>query len=209
MSDNILLNAELREDTGRNASRRLRRAGRLPAVIYGGGKDDLPITLNANDTGKALNVEQFHTSILNIQVADKSEKENVLLKDVQWDPLKDTPMHLDFFRVKNSDTVQVEIPVVAINFEKAPGVIEGGMIDMIRHVLEVSCRADAIPERVDIDCSVLQLGDTIHVEDVVLPEGVTAPHEVNFTILNLSTVKGGKDDAEVVGDEEVEGEAEA
>lgn len=209
MSDTILLNAELREDTGRSASRRLRRAGRLPAVIYGGDKTDLPITLNANETGKALNVEQFHTAMLSIQVADKKDQEQVLLKDVQWDPIKDTAIHLDFFRVKSSDTVQVEVPVVAINFEKAPGVVAGGMIDMIRHVLEVSCRADAIPERVEIDCSALNLGDTIHVEDVNLPEGVTAPHEVNFTILNLSTIKGGKDDAEVTDEDEAEGEAEA
>ncbi|MDQ6975413.1 MAG: 50S ribosomal protein L25/general stress protein Ctc [Mariprofundaceae bacterium] len=196
MSDSILLNAKLREKTGRNASRRLRLAGYLPAVIYGGGKPELPVTLNANDTGKALNVEQFHTTILTIAIADKKDEEHVLLKEVQWDPIKDTPIHLDFFRVKGSDTVEIEIPVLAINFEKAPGVIEGGKIDMIRHVLQVSCRADAIPEHVKIDCSQLNLGDTVHVEDVTLPEGVTAPHEVNFTILNLSTVKGVKTDEE-------------
>lgn len=208
MSDSMTLNAKLREDTGRNASRRLRRAGGLPAIIYGGGKADLPITLDANEASKALNVEQFHTTILTIDVADKKKKEHVLLKDSQWDPVKDTVTHLDFFRVKKSDTVQIEIPVIAINFEKSPGVAEGGKIDLIRHVLEVSCRADAIPENVEVDCAALKLGDSIHVEDLVLPEGVEAPHEVNFTILNLSTVKGGKisDDD---GDEEEETQAEA
>jgi large subunit ribosomal protein L25 len=193
MSDFLSLNAELREETGRSATRRLRRAGRLPAIIYGGGKSDLPITLDTNEASKALNTEQFHTSILTITVADGKGEEKVLLKDAQWDPVKDTATHLDFFRVKGSDVIDIEVPVVAINFEKAPGVVEGGQIEVIRHVLEVSCRADAIPEHIEVDCAALQMGDTVHVEDLNLPAGVEAPHEVNFTILNLAAVKGGAD----------------
>jgi len=190
MSDLLSLNAELREETGRSATRRLRRAGRLPAIIYGGGQSDLPITLNTNEVSKALNVEHFHTSILTITVTDKGE-EKVLLKDSQWDPVMDTVTHLDFFRVKGSDVIEIEIPIVVVNSEKAPGVVEGGQIEVIRHSLEVSCRADAIPEHIEVDCSALQMGDNIHVEDLILPEGVEAPHEVNFTILNLAVIKGG------------------
>ncbi|MDQ6978934.1 MAG: 50S ribosomal protein L25/general stress protein Ctc [Mariprofundaceae bacterium] len=193
MSDFLSLNAEMREVTGRSASRRLRRAGRLPAIIYGGGKSDLPITLNMNEASKSLNVEQFHTSILTIIVAGSKDEEKVLLKDAQWNPVRDTISHLDFFRVKGSDVIEIEIPIVAINAEKAPGVIEGGQIEVVRHALEVSCRADAIPENIVVDCAALQMGDTIHVEDLTLPEGVEAPHEVNFTILNLAVVKGGAD----------------
>ncbi len=198
----LTLRAQLREETGRNASRRLRRAGRLPGIIYGGGKSDLPVTMNSNEARKLLNIEAFYTSIVNIDVADQ-KSETVLLKDVQWDPVSDEPVHLDFLRVSVSDTVQVEVPVVAVNAEKAPGVVQGGKLDIVRHVLEVSCRADAIPEHINIDCSSLELGATVHIEDIDLPEGVTVPHEVNFTVLNLSVVKGGK--SEEAASEEEEG----
>ncbi len=198
----LTLKAQLREETGRNASRRLRRAGRLPGIIYGGGKSDLPVTMNSNEARKLLNIETFYTSIVNIDVAGQ-KNEAVLLKDVQWDPVSDEPVHLDFLRVSVGDTVQVEVPVVAVNAEKSPGVIKGGKLDIVRHVLEVSCRADAIPEHINIDCSSLELGSTVHIEDIELPEGVTVPHEVNFTVLNLSVVKGGK--GEEAESEEEEG----
>ncbi len=186
------LEAQLREQTGRNASRRLRRAGRVPAIVYGGEKSDLPVTLNANVIGKLLNIEAFHTSILNLRVEGQKGDERVLLKDVQWDPISDEAVHLDFLRVRDADIVHLEVPVVAVNYEKCPGVVKGGKLDIVRHVLEVACRADSIPEHIEIDCRDLDLGATVHIDDVALPEGVSVPHEVNFTVLNLSAVRGGK-----------------
>jgi len=200
----LTVQAELRETTGKGDARRMRRAGLLPGIIYGGDKPDLPITINANTIGKLLNEEAFYTSMLEVNVNGKRGTNTVLLKDVQWDPILDTAMHLDFMRVLSADSVTVEVPVVAINFEKCPGVVAGGLVDVIRHVLEVTCRADSIPEHIEVDCTGLNLGDTVHIEDLTLPEGTEVQHEVNFTVLNVSAPKTA---VETSSDEEAEEEA--
>lgn len=197
----IVIEAEVREKTGKAETRRLRRAGKLPGIIYGGDKPDLAITLNANDTANVLKDEHFFTSIIEVKVKGKRGKNTVLLKDVQWDPIYDTAKHLDFMRVHSSDTVHVEVPVVALNFTKCPGDVKGGILDIVRHSLEVVCRADAIPEHIEIDCTGLDLGATVHINDIALPEGVEVPHEVNFTVLNIATPKGGAADEEASAEE--------
>jgi len=185
MADYII-EAELREKTGRSEARRLRRAGKLPAIIYGGGKPDLPIALDYLDIARKLEEEHFHTTMIEVNVKGVRGKNTVLLKDVQWDPVRDTAAHLDFYRVSSSDSVTVEVPLVPINAEKCPGVVQGGLVSIVRHSLEVTCRADAIPEHIEVDCSNLNIGDTVHIEDIPLPEGVEVHHDVNFTVLNLS-----------------------
>ncbi|MDT8375917.1 MAG: 50S ribosomal protein L25/general stress protein Ctc [Mariprofundaceae bacterium] len=195
MTDYVL-EAELREKTGKAESRRLRRAGKIPAIIYGGGKQDLPIVLNYNDTAKMMKDEHFFTSMLEVKVKGSRGKNTVLLKDTQWDPIYDTPKHLDFFRVSSSDTVHVEVPVVAINYEKCPGIAAGGLLDIVRHTLEVTSRADAIPEHIEVDCSGLEIGDNIHIDDVVLPEGASIVHDVNFTVINLAAPKKAEPEPE-------------
>jgi len=204
MSDYII-EAELREETGRSATRRLRRTGKLPGIIYGGDKPDLAITMDYNTVSKLLNEEQFHTSMLEVKVKGSRGKNNVLLKDSQWDPVMDTATHLDFFRVLGKDTITMDVPVIAINTEKAPGVVKGGLIDVIRHSLEITCRADSIPDQIEVDCATMEVGDTVHIEDIALPEGAEVLHEVNFTVLNLSAPKTGADDGvEEEGEEEAE-----
>jgi len=188
MSD-FIVEAELRENSGRSASRRLRRTGKIPAIIYGGDKPDLSISMDYFTISKLLNEETFHTSLLEVNVKGSRGKNTVLLKDTQWDPIKDTVTHLDFFRVATGDMITVDVPVVAIHDEKCPGVVKGGLVDIIRHTLEVSCRADSIPSHIEVDCANLDLGDTIHIEDITLPEGTEVHHEVNFTVLNLSAQK--------------------
>jgi len=185
----LIVEAELRETTGKADARRMRRAGLLPGIIYGGGKPDLAITINANAIGKLLNEEAFYTSMLEVKVKGKRGKNTVLLKDVQWEPILDTAMHLDFMRVSSKDSVTVEVPVIAINFEKCPGDIAGGLLDVIRHVLEVTCRADSIPDSIEVDCANLDIGDTVHIEDLTLAEGMEVIHDVNFTVLNVSAKK--------------------
>ncbi|PJA31362.1 MAG: 50S ribosomal protein L25 [Zetaproteobacteria bacterium CG_4_9_14_3_um_filter_53_7] len=189
MSDYIV-EAELREETGRAATRRLRRAGKLPGIIYGGGKPDIAITMDYNTVSKLLNEEHFHTSMFDVNVKGSRGKNTVLLKATQYDPLMDTATHLDFLRVSASDSITMDVPVVAINAEKCPGVAKGGMIDMIRHSLEVTCRADSIPEHIEIDCAKLEMGDSVHIEEITLPKGVEVHHEVNFAVLNVSAPKG-------------------
>ncbi|MDX8409771.1 MAG: 50S ribosomal protein L25/general stress protein Ctc [Mariprofundales bacterium] len=202
-SDLFTIDAELREETGQRVARRLRRAGKVPAIIYGGDKPDLPIILDDVAMRKPLANDGFYTSLVSIKVKGKRGVETVLLKDAQWHPVSDVVMHLDFYRVKADDVVHVEVPVHPLNAEKCPGVVQGGQLDLVRHVLEVTCMANAIPDAIEVDCSTLELGDTIHVEDLTLMEGVEALHEVNFTILNLAAPKG------ISAEEEEESEAEA
>ncbi len=200
MSDYVI-EAELREETGRSASRRLRRAGKLPGIIYGGDKPDLAISMSYNTVSKLLDEELFHTSMIEIKVKGVRGKNTVLLKDSQWDPVLDTATHLDFFRVSGKDTITMDVPVVPLNADKCPGVVKGGLVDLVRHSLEITCRADSIPESIEIDCSNLDLGDTIHIDDITLPEGAEVIHDVNFTILNLSATKGSSSDSDSEDDE--------
>jgi len=191
MSD-FIVEAELREETGRGATRRLRRTGKMPGIIYGGGKPDLAITMDYNTVSKLLNQEVFHTSMFEVKVKGSRGKNTVLLKDAQYDPLMDTATHLDFMRVSAADSITMEVPIVAINSETCPGVAQGGMVALIRHALEVTCRADSIPEHIEVDCSGLDIGDSVHIEDVALPEGAEVLHDVNFTVLNIAAPKAAE-----------------
>ncbi len=204
MTDYVL-EAELREDLGKAHTRRLRRAGKLPGIIYGGDKPDLPITLNYNEVAKImLRDEAFYTSMLEIKVKGKRGKNTVLLKDTQWDSIYDTPMHLDFFRVSGKDSVTVSVPVHPINVDICPGVKAGGALQVIRHELEVTCRADAIPDQVEIDCSAFELDQIVHIEDIDFPEGLEVVHDVNFTVMSIAAPKRA---AETETTEEVADEA--
>jgi len=206
MSD-FVLEAELREETGRGAARRLRRTGKLPAVIYGGGKPELAITLDQLNTGKLLDIEAFHTSMIDIKVKGARGTNTGLVKDIQWHPVRDEAIHIDFHRVSSSDVVQIEVPVNAVNFEKCPGDIKGGLLEVIRHTLEVSCRADSIPDAIEVDCADLDIGDSVHVEDLQLQDGVEVPHDVNFTVLSLAAPRVEEEPAEVEEGEGAETEA--
>ncbi len=199
--NDFVLEAELREETGRGAARRLRRTGKLPAVIYGGGKPELAITLDKLSTGRLLDIEAFHTSIIDLRIKGTRGTNTGLVKDIQWHPVRDEAMHIDFHRVSSSDVVQIEIPVNVVNFEKCPGDIKGGLLEVIRHTLEVSCRADSIPDAIEIDCADLDIGDSVHVEGLQLQDGVEAPHDVNFTILTLAAPRVEEESAEAEGTE--------
>ena len=202
MTDYVL-EAELRENTGKAHNRRLRRAGRIPGIIYGGDKPDLAISLDYNETAKIMmRDEHFYTSMIEVKVKGKRGKNTVLLKDAQWDPIYDTPTHLDFHRVDAKDTVHATVPVHAINTETCAGIKAGGHLELIRHELEVVCRADSIPDAIEIDCKDIAVGTTIHIEDVALPKGVTVPHEVNFTVLNIAAPKGKAEETEEASEEE-------
>ncbi len=206
---NLVVEAELREESGRSAARRLRRTGKIPGIIYGGDKPDLPISMDYFTISKQLNDEQFHTSMLEVKVKGSRGKNTVLLKASQWDPVKDTVTHLDFFRVSASDSVTVEVPIIAINSEKCPGVVAGGLVDIVRHVLEITCRADTIPDSIEIDCSEMNIGDTVHIEDIPLPEGAEVLHDVNFTVLNLAAPTKAEPEPEAVESEAGEEAGEA
>ena len=197
------LKAEARERVGKGSARELRRNGLIPAVIYGDKQAPISIALNTNEVTKRIHAGGFMTTVATIEVDGKKYK--VLPKDYQLDPVRDFTMHVDFLRVSGNTQVTVEIPVHFINEEKSQGLKAGGVLNIVRHEIEVHCPADAIPEFFNVDLNGKKIGDSIHISDLTLPKGVTPTiSDRDFTIATVIAPAGGVD--ETVAEE---GEAEA
>ena len=189
MSDTLTLPAETRERAGKGASRALRREGRVPAVVYGGNEEPLAIHIEEKLLRKQLGTGHFFNSIVEVQVGGK--KLRTLPKDVAFHPVNDRPLHADFLRLSKDSTVHVEVPVVFTNEEASPGLKRGGVLNIVRHELELVCQSDKIPEEVAIDVTGFDLGDSIHFSNVKLPEGVTsAITDRDFTIATIIAPSG-------------------
>jgi large subunit ribosomal protein L25 len=184
MSDALTLPAELRERAGKGASRELRREGRVPAVIYGGKEDPVAIHVEAKELVRQLGTGHFMNSIVMIDVGGKSVR--TLPKDVALHPVTDRPTHVDFFRLSKDAKIQVAVPVVFINEDDSPGLKKGGVLNVVRHELELVCESDKIPDDIQLDVSGLDIGDSIHISHVTLPEGsVSAITDRDFTIATI------------------------
>ena len=184
MSDQLHLSAELREQAGKGASRALRREGRTPAVIYGDNKDPQPIHVAERDLAKLLGTGHFMNSLISLDLDGKST--NVLPKDVAFHPVTDRPLHVDFFRLGKGAKAEVAVPVVFVNQEASPGLKRGGVLNVVRHELELVCDATAIPDEVEIDVTGLEVGDSIHISSVTLPNGSeSAITDRDFTIATI------------------------
>ncbi len=168
--ENFAVDAELRTDEGKGASRRLRRTGQFPAVIYGGNKPAQSISLAHNIMMQHVEHEAFFSHILDVNIAGASEK--VVLKDIQWHPYKPVIMHVDFLRVNESSVIKVQVPVHCTGEDVAPGVKAGGIVTHQLSTVEVSCPAGKLPEYLEADISALELGESVHLSDIKLPEGV-------------------------------------
>ncbi|MDH3342876.1 MAG: 50S ribosomal protein L25/general stress protein Ctc [Gammaproteobacteria bacterium] len=167
----IELNAELRDDMGKGASRRLRHAGKLPAVVYGSGKEPVSVTLEQKDVQYVLPNEAFYSQVLSLNVGGK--KEDVLLRDLQHHPYKIDIMHIDFLRVDAKTAVHVHVPLHFIGEEASPGVkTEGGAVNHVIMEVEVECLPGSIPEFIEVDLSAMHLNDVVHLSDLKLPKGV-------------------------------------
>ncbi|MBO9099044.1 MULTISPECIES: 50S ribosomal protein L25/general stress protein Ctc [Rhizobium] len=164
------LKADARERVGKGSARELRRKGLIPAVIYGDKQAPVSITLNTNEVTKRVHAGGFLTTIVTVEVDGKSYR--VLPKDYQLDPVRDFVLHVDFLRVSGNTQVTVEIPVHFLNDDKAPGIKVGGVLNIVRHAVEVTCPADKIPESFSVDLTGLKIGDSIHISDVTLPKDV-------------------------------------
>ena len=171
MSENTKLTAQLRERSGKGAARELRRNNMVPAVIYGDNKDPITIALPYKELSMAIYAGGFTNTIADIDVDGTMHR--VLPKDYQKDPVRDFITHVDFLRVDKNTKVHVEIPVHYINEEACPGIKRGGVLNVVRHVLEVNCRADHIPEYFEVDLTGLQIEDVVHASAINLPDGVT------------------------------------
>ncbi|MBI1401612.1 MAG: 50S ribosomal protein L25/general stress protein Ctc [Porphyrobacter sp.] len=184
MSDALTLPAEARERAGKGASRALRRDGRTPAVIYGGKEEPATIHVEEKELTRQLMTGHFMNSIVNIEIGGKTIK--TLPKDVAFHPVSDRPLHVDFLRLSADATVDVAVPVVFINEEKSPGLKKGGVLNIVRHELELVCPADDIPGEIQIDVTGKDVGDAIHISEVALPKGVkSAITDRDFTIATL------------------------
>ena len=199
------LTAVKRDRAGKGSSRALRRNGQIPAVIYGDKKSPLSIALPYKEVHLKIHAGGFMTTIATIDV--DSEKIQVLPKDYQMDPVRGFTMHVDFLRVSRNTMVTVEIPVHFLNDEDAPGIRRGGVLNVVRHEVEVECPANAIPEALEIDLTGLDIGDSVHISAVTLPKGVTPTiTDRDFTIATIAAPAGLKSE-EAAADEEGEEEA--
>ncbi len=175
MAAEFELNAELRTDKGKGASRRLRRnADLVPAILYGAGKDPQPLSIAHKDLHKACENEAFFSHIITINASGKSQQ--AILKDLQRHPAKDRIMHADFYRVQMDQAIVVEVPLHFLNEENCIGVKQsGGNISHTMSSLEISCLPGDLPEYIEVDIEALDLGDSIHMSGIVLPAGLTIP----------------------------------
>ena len=184
MSDALTLPAEARERAGKGASRALRREGRVPAVIYGGKEEPTLIHVEAKALVKQLDTGHFMNSIVEIELGGKKIK--TLPKDVSLHPVNDRPEHVDFFRLAKGGKIEVSVPVVFANEEASPGLKKGGVLNVVRHELELVCDNDKIPSEIEIDVTGKEVGDSIHISEVTLPEGSeSAITDRDFTIATL------------------------
>jgi large subunit ribosomal protein L25 len=202
---NIEFKATKRVDQGTGASRRLRRAGQLPGIIYGAHQDAEAITLDHNELYHLLRKEAFHSSVLNAVVDGK--KETVILRDTQWHPYKQQVLHIDFQRVSATEKLHIKVPLHFVNSEVSPAVKLGGQ--MISHVIteiDVACLPKDLPEFIEVDLSKIENDQSLHVSDLKLPKGVEVVHhgEGNPVIATALKTGGGADDGEAEGGAEAE-----
>jgi large subunit ribosomal protein L25 len=191
MSDTLHLPAETRDRAGKGASRALRREGRVPAVVYGGKEEPLAIHVEEKLLIKQLGTGHFFNSVVDVEVGGKTVR--ALPKDVAFHPVTDRPLHVDFLRLSANSTVHVEVPVLFVNEAASPGLKRGGVLNIVRHELELVCEADKIPEDIQIDVTGFDVGDSIHISHVNLPAGSkSAITDRDFTIATLVAPSGMK-----------------
>ena len=208
MSDMTTISASERERVGKGSARAARRAGLVPAVIYGNKKDPVGITMEAREITKIVHQPGIFGRLLEIDVA--GTKSTVLTRDIQFHPVSDVVMHLDFLRVSQSATVAVAVPVEFINEDKCPGIKIGGVLNVVRYEIELNCPATAIPEKIIIDLDGVKIGDSIHISAIPLPEGVSPTiTDRDFTVATLASPGGGvknEDDEDAAEGEEADAE---
>jgi len=203
--DTYELTAEARERVGKGSAREVRRNGKVPAVIYGDKQPPLAIAVSYKGIYYKIHGGGFLTTLATINVDGK--KVQVLPKDYQLDPVKDFPTHVDFLRVSKDTVVTVEVPVHFINDEKSRGIKRGGVLNIVRHQVEFTCPANAIPEFIEVNLAGTDIGDSIHISDVKLPAGVKPTiGDRDFTIATIAApaVLTAAEEAGVVEEPETE-----
>ena len=195
MSDTLTLSAETRDRVGKGASRSLRREGRVPAVIYGMKQEPTGISVNERELVKLLNTGHFMNSVVMIDAGGQAVR--TLPKDVTFDVVTDRPLHVDFLRISEHATVTVAVPIVFTDEEGSPGITKGGVLNIVRHELELVVDAAEIPSEVTISLNGLDVGDSIHISNVTLPKGAQPSiDDRDFTIATVVAPSAMKADVQ-------------
>lgn len=190
------IKAVARDRVGKGAARAVRRNGQVPAVIYGAGQPATSISLDFAETKKLIFAGHFLTTIFEIDV--DGVKTRAIPRDYQLDPVRDQPLHVDFMRIVKGGTVQVEVPVHFLNQETSPGLKRGGTLNIVRHTVELIVDADAIPDSIEVDLAKSEIGDSLHISVVKLPDGARPViNDRDFTLATVVAPAGLKQ-----GDEE-------
>lgn len=193
MSEIENLSAEPRAGGGKGAARSVRRQGRVPGIVYGGTEPPVLISLDYSRLIREINRGGFMHRVFDLGVDGQTVR--VVPRDLQLDPVKDTPLHIDFLRIVAGGRIEVDVPVVFVNENASPGLRRGGVINIVRHEISVRAPAEAIPDAITVDLAGLDINDSVHISSVSLPEGVTPTiTDRDFTIITIAapTVQTGE-----------------
>jgi large subunit ribosomal protein L25 len=187
MSDMKQIKAVARDRAGKGAARAVRRQGQVPAVIYGGGQPAEAIALDFNQTKQLIFAGHFLTTVFEIDVDGKTTR--AIPRDYQLDPVRDFPVHIDFLRLSAGQMIKVVVPVHVVGQENCPGIKRGGTLQIVEHSVELLVPSDAIPDYVEASVADLDIGSSIHLSDITLPNGAKATSTENVTLVTVSGVK--------------------
>jgi large subunit ribosomal protein L25 len=199
----IVLNVEVREQTGTGGARATRRDGKVPGILYGGAKDPVAIAVKSNEFRKALYTGKLLGHLVTLKYGEETQP--VIAKAVDMHPVTDEPWHFDLYRVDEHQQIKIEVPVHFANQEECPGLKRGGNLAVVLHTLNVSCSADHIPEEIVIDLKGLEIGAAIRVSELKLPAGVTAAVDGDLVVASIAGSKTESADAEGEGEAGGEG----
>jgi large subunit ribosomal protein L25 len=204
MSDNLNLSATKRDRAGKGSARAARRSGLIPAVIYGGKIAPETININANTFTKMMNQPGIMSNVIKLEVEGKST--DVLARDIQFHPVNDRPLHIDFLRITASSTVTAMVPVIFINEDTSPGLKGGGVLNVVRHEIEMNCSAINIPDNLTVDLAGTDIGDSIHISAIALPND--AQPTITDRDFTIATIAAPTVEVETSDDETAQQEAE-
>jgi large subunit ribosomal protein L25 len=189
------IQAVARDRAGKGAARAVRRQGKVPAVIYGGGQAAEAIALDFNQTKQLIFAGHFLTTVFEIDV--NGTKTRAIPRDYQLDPVKDLPVHVDFLRLAEGQSIKVVVPVHVVGQERSPGLKRGGTLQIVEHTVELSVPSNAIPDFIEVSVAELEIGSSLHLSDVALPQGAKPVGQENVTLVTVVAPSGMKEEAAV------------
>ena len=202
MADSYKLSAEVRERAGKGVARALRREGKIPAVLYGDKQEPITLSVLSGEVTKLYNTGRAMSTLIDLDIDGTNHR--AITRDLQFDPVRDTVLHADFLRLGKGSTISVEVQVHFSNEETCPGIRRGGVLNVVRYTVDLICPADSIPEAIEVDLAEADIGDSIHISAINLPNGVVpAISDRDFTIATIAAPAGLKSES---GDDEGDGD---